>query len=89
MCHIKTKSGIINSGDLSSLVTGLINRQCVPFNESQIAELVKYHSEGAMYCINDDDIEELIKARLDTLERNDYIVYRKGQYYPRALASCV
>lgn len=83
MCHINTKSNIVSQGDINSLIVGIINRQRVPFTEPMIKDMVMYHSAGAKVDIDLAEIEELIKTRLDTFVRNDYISYMRGQYYPR------
>ena len=85
MCHMNTKSNIVSQGDINSLVVGIINRQCVPFNEAKIKDMVLYHSAGAKIEIKVPEIEDLIKTRLDTLVRNDYISYKRGEYYPRKM----
>lgn len=85
MCHINTKNKIMNQSDINSLVTGIIFRQCAPFKESQIKDIVLYHSAGAMVDIDEKEIEKLIRTRLDTLERNDYISCKKNEYYPKSI----
>jgi len=82
MCRINTKSNIVNQGDINNLVVGIINRQCAPFNEDKIKDIVLYHSTGAKISISVSEIEALIKTRLDTLVRNDFVTYKRGQYYP-------
>lgn len=85
MCHINTKSNIVNQGDVNNLVVGIINRQRVPFTELMIKDMVMYHSAGAKVEIKLPEIENLINKRLDTLVRNDYISYRRGTYYPKSI----
>lgn len=89
MCHINTQSNIVSQGDINSLVVGIINRQCNPFTEPMIKDMVMYHSAGAKVEIKIPEIEDLIKTRLDTLVRNDYIGYRRGQYYPKNIVRLV
>lgn len=67
------------------MIVGIINRQCTPFNEAKIKEMVLYHSAGAKIEIKVPEIEDLIKTRLDTLVRNDFVSYRRGEYYPRSM----
>lgn len=87
MCHINTREQISSARDVSSLITGLIFRQCVPFNESTICNLIKYHFEGANYEMSEDELLNLIRCRLDTFERNDYVKFRNGSYYPASISS--
>ena len=89
MCHINTNSNIVSQGDINSLVVGIINRQRTPFTVPMIREMVIYHSAGARVEIKIPDIENLIKSRLDTFVRNDYIVYKRGQYYPKKIVRFV
>ena len=85
MCSLKTKDQITNAGDVNSLITGLIFRQCVPFTELDICNLIKHHYEGAKYKVSENELFQLIRCRLDTFERNDYIKFQNGQYYPASI----
>lgn len=85
MCHIKTKSRICDSSDLSGLITGIILRQSCPFRKEHIFSLVKENSKGARYFVNDMTLKSIIESRLDLYERNDDLQLRRGVYYPRAL----
>lgn len=87
MCHIKTKSNIVDSSDLCGLISGAILRQNDPFRKELIFRIVKHNSEGARYRINDDDLKTIIENRLDIYERNNDLQLRRGIYYPQALES--
>ena len=87
MCRINTRDDIVCQGDINSLVVGVINRQQAPFSETVIKDMVLYLSTGAKIDIILSEIESLIKARLDTLVRNDFISYKRGQYYPKNLVN--
>ena len=87
MCRINTRGNIVSQGDINSLVVGVINRQQTPFSEAMVKDMVLHLSAGAKIDIIMSEIENLIKARLDTLVRNDFVSYKRGQYYPRNIVN--
>ena len=89
MCRINTRDNIENQGDINSLIVGIINRQQTPFSEAVIKDMFLHLSAGAQIDIIKSEIDNLIKARLDTLVRNDFISYKRGQYYPKNLVNKV
>lgn len=89
MCRISTREQIKTRADINSLVVGLINRQCQPFNEEKIIKLTEYHSANAKVIITKMQIGKLIKSRLDTCERNGLLSYEKGYYYPKSVVNLI
>lgn len=87
MCHINTREKIKTQADINNLIVGLINRQCWPFNEEEIVRLAEYHSAGAEIAVKKTQLERLIRSRLDTCERNDFLSYKKGYYYPKSIVN--
>ena len=87
MCHIKTKSNIVDSSDLCGLICGAILRQSNPFRKEQIFRIVKANSKGSQYMINDNDLKIKIEKRLDIYERNNDLQLRRDIYYPQAIES--
>ena len=85
MCHIKTKTGIHDSSDLSGLISGIILRQSHPFRKEYIYSIVKDNAKGSQYSISNGALKNIIENRLDLYERNDDLQLRRGVYYPRAL----
>ena len=89
MCRISTREQIETQADINSLVVGLINRQCQPFSEEKIIKLTEYHSIDAKVNIAKIQIGKLIRARLDTCERNGLLSYEKGYYYPKSVVNLI
>lgn len=89
MCRVNTGEEIKTQADINSLVVGLINRQCRPFNEEKIIELTEYYSTNASVIITKMQIKKLIRSRLDTCERNGLLNYEKGYYYPKSVVNLI
>lgn len=89
MCRISTREQLETQADINSLVVGLINRQCKPFSEEMIIKLTEYHSSNAKVIITRKQIMELIRSRLDTCERNGFLSYKKGYYYPKSIINLI